>query len=489
VQVFDLDTLQLQPWIQLPPGHYGRSVAASNNATFVVAGDETIGFTAGAIDRLDLQSRCAVRLPSLGIWENNPPAESVLTAAKGLSSILLAEPNGNLKLYEAQHDNWVLSRKDFTELSGGYAASEPPGPPSASLPDTPTDIGAYVVGNKIFNPALVPIGTMDAATGNTMGFAFTEAQRGFRLTGNTASGPGVIQNMPALNVAPGALVRPVRVTEAPVLSSKEIPFTRTVDYLTGSGTVLNLTTSGFTVLAGNYDAPVAPPAIATVVNAADGAKPVAPGGLISIYGTNMAPTNMATSQMPLPTALSQSCLVVNGILAPLLFVSNTQINAQLPARVAGNATMTIHTPGGVSDNYNFSASPTAPSVFQSVAPSSSARLATVVRASNGELVTPTNPVHIDDTLVIYLTGLGATSPAVEDGMPAPSSPLATAMMQPLVSIGGKPLNVYWAGLVPGYVGLYQINVTVPFGVPQGLDMPLVIEQGGSSTSLPVRVVK
>ena len=113
----------------------------------------------------------------------------------------------------------------------------------------------------------------------------------------------------------------------------------------------------------------------------------------------------------------------------------------------------------------------------------------MVRASNGELVTPTNPVHTDDTLIIYLTGLGATYPVVEDGMPAPSSPLATATSQPVVSIGGKPLNVYWAGLVPGYVGLYQINATVPMGVPQGLDMPLVIEQSGGSTTLPVRVVK
>ena len=165
------------------------------------------------------------------------------------------------------------------------------------------------------------------------------------------------------------------------------------------------------------------------------------------------------------------------------------MNAQLPARSIGNAIMTIHTPGGVSDNYNFSVSTNAPSVFQSGAPGASSRLATVVRASNGELVTPTNPVHIDDTLVIYLTGLGATSPSVDDGMPAPSEPLATAIVQPVVSIGGKPLTVYWAGLVPGYVGLYQINATVPFGVPQGLEMPLVIEQGGSSTSLTVRVVK
>src|SRR5262249_12810532 len=134
----------------------------------------------------------------------------------------------------------------------------------------------------------------------------------------------------------------------------------------------------------------------------------------------MAPTNMATSQMPLPTALGQSCLVVNGALAPLMFVSPTQVNAQLPAKATGNATLTIHTPGGVSDNFTFNVSSNAPSVFQTGMTGSTARVATIVRADNGELVTPTNPLHTDDTAIIYLTGLGATSPSVDDGMPAPS---------------------------------------------------------------------
>ena len=476
VGVYDLETLQQQRSVQLWPGHFPRSIAQSNAGVFAVV--ENNAAPPGSVDRLDLQTGCAVQPPSLGIWENKLEAESVLTPTPGQSAILLVEPSGNIKLYDAQADSWVLSRKDFTSLSGAYAATDPV--------DSALDSGAFVVGNNILNRALFPIGTMDSSVGSTLGFAFAPVNS-LRVTGNNAAGPGVIQNLRSAQVVSSALTRPVRVTEAPILSSKEVPFTRTVAPLTSAGSIVVLTTSGFTVLSGNYDAPVAPPAIASVVNAADGAKPVAPGGLISIYGTNMAPTNMATSTMPLPTALAQSCLVVNGALAPLLFVSGSQVNAQLPARANGNATMTIHTPGGVSDNFNFSVSSTAPSVFQSG--SASSGLATIVRASNGELVTPTNPIHADDTVIIYLTGLGATSPSVDDGMPAPSSPLATASVPPTVSLGGRGLNVYWAGLVPGYVGLYQINATVPFGVPQGLDVPLVIEQGGSSTTLHVRVVK
>jgi uncharacterized protein (TIGR03437 family) len=510
LHAYDLDSLQPQIPIELPSGHFGRSPAQSNAEMFVVVennGDEITPVSPGRVDRIDLVTRCAVTPPSLGIWENTLPASSVLTPAPNQGSILLAEPNGNVKLYDAQAGSsgaWILARKDFPSLSGAYAAANPPGPPTASSPDNPTDTGTYVIGNNILNPALVPIGVMDPAVGNTVGFAFTgQEQRGYRVSGITASGPGVIQNMAGPRVAlpapgqtgPSANIRPVRFSEAPLLSTADEPFTRTVAALPSAvsngsnGSVVVLTTSGVTVLSGNYDAAVAPPLISSIVNAADGTKPVAPGGLITIYGANMASSNIATSQMPLPTSLGQACLVVNGILTPLLFVSSAQINAQLPARVGGSSILTIHTAGGISDNFNFSVSSTAPSVFQSGAAGPETHLATVIRADNGELVTPTNPIHTNDTIVIYLTGLGATSPAVEDGMAAPASPLASALLTPAVTLGGKALPVSYAGLVPGYVGVYQINASVPFGAPQGLDIPLVIDQGGNSTSLSVRVVK
>jgi uncharacterized protein (TIGR03437 family) len=84
--------------------------------------------------------------------------------------------------------------------------------------------------------------------------------------------------------------------------------------------------------------------------------------------------------------------------------------------------------------------------------------------------------------------LGRTSPPIDSGMPAPSDPLPSAVIVPAVSLGGTALNVIYAGLVPGSVGLYQINATVPAKVPVGLNVPLVVKQGGSSTTLNFRVV-
>ena len=113
----------------------------------------------------------------------------------------------------------------------------------------------------------------------------------------------------------------------------------------------------------------------------------------------------------------------------------------------------------------------------------------IVRADNGQLVTPTNPIHYGDTLVIYLTGMGTISPAVNAGLAAPMSPLSWVTDAPTLTLGGSPLTLLYAGLVPGYIsGLYQINATVPSGVTQGLSIPLVIHQGGGSTTLYVRVV-
>jgi uncharacterized protein (TIGR03437 family) len=170
-------------------------------------------------------------------------------------------------------------------------------------------------------------------------------------------------------------------------------------------------------------------------------------------------------------------------------VSSGQINGQLPFNVDGNAQMTLRTPGGISDNFNFSILPAAPSIFRTGAAGPETGLATITRSDNGEFITPTNPIHYNDSITIWATGLGRTNPPIDSGMAAPADPLPSAVIAPTVLLGGQALRVDYAGLVPGSVGLYQINATVPGGVPQGLEIPLVINQGGNSTTLTVRVVK
>jgi uncharacterized protein (TIGR03437 family) len=184
------------------------------------------------------------------------------------------------------------------------------------------------------------------------------------------------------------------------------------------------------------------------------------------------------------TALGESCLTVNGIAIPLELVSGAQITAQLPFNIDGNSQMVLRTPGGMSDNMNFTILTTAPSVFRAPAGGDTP---SVFRSANNALVSDSNPVQAGDELVIYATGLGRTSPAVATGAAAPSDPLAAAMIQPDVSLDGAPLIVDYAGLTPGGVGVYQINVRVPGSVNPGSNVPLTIQQGGSSTTVTLQV--
>jgi uncharacterized protein (TIGR03437 family) len=467
--VYDLDTFQQQVPIQFPSGHYPRQIAESGNALLALVRD-VAGDAPGAVDRINFLARRATEMPTLGIYKNSVNPGAVLAPAPNGASILLASPDGSVMLYDANADTFTVSRKDFTALSGAYAASS---------------YGTYIVGANLLNSSLVPQATLETASGQPSGFSFVD-QWGLRTTVPSVTSPGVIQH-----VTPGVSLsqNPTHMVEAPLIGTTNQPLMRTLAPLADRSAVISLSVSGFSVLPWNYDAAVAPPTISSVVNAADGTLPIAPGGLISVYGQQMSPVNMATQQIPLPTALGESCLTVNGIPVPMLFVSPNQINGQLPFNVDGSASMTLRTPGGISDNFYLSILPAAPSIFRSGTAGPDTGLATVVRADNNQLVTPTNPIHPNDAVVIYATGLGRTQPAVATGQPAPSDPLPYAIISPAVTLGGMNLNVFYAGLVPGEVGVYQINAIIPGGVPQGMDIPLVISQGGSSTSLNVRVVK
>jgi uncharacterized protein (TIGR03437 family) len=173
----------------------------------------------------------------------------------------------------------------------------------------------------------------------------------------------------------------------------------------------------------------------------------------------------------------------------MVFVSPTQINAQLPFQINGNTDVVLRTPGGTSDALRITILPAAPAVFRSGTAGPVTDIPTIVRASNNGLATASNPIHPDDRITIYLTGMGQTFPEVTPGAAAPSEPLSSAVLPVTVTIGGTSLFVDYAGLAPGMVGVYQINALVPFkGVPTGFDIPLTISQGGASTTIPVRIV-
>jgi uncharacterized protein (TIGR03437 family) len=370
----------------------------------------------------------------------------------------------------------------------------------------------------MLDASLVPKGKIVSGATTSSGFAFVN-QTGYYTSGKSPADPGTIEQV---NLATGNAIQPTAIVEAPVLGSSTstttttsqvlvctstgqgtstcVPqtianqitspsgFTRSVAPLPTQSSIIVLSTSGITVLPWTYAASVAPPQIAAVVSAADNKSSAAPGGLITLYGSNLSPTNQATSQIPVPTALANSCITVNGQPIPLIFVSPAQINAQMPFQAVGAETIVVHTPGGTSDNYNLTVQPTAPAVFLSGVAGPQTNLPTIIRLANGLLATDSNPIHPNDVLVIYVTGLGQTNPAGLTGYPAPGNPLANALTPATVTLGGMNVPVEYAGLAPGEVGVYQINVTVPGNIPTGLSLPLAINQGAGNVSVSMRVI-
>src|SRR5438552_11609521 len=98
----------------------------------------------------------------------------------------------------------------------------------------------------------------------------------------------------------------------------------------------------------------------------------------------------------------------------------------------------------------------------------SIRVSGITQHSDFTLVDPAHPAHAGDVIVIYLAGMGATNPAVASGQPSPSvEPLARVVVQPTVSVDGQNASIIYAGLTPGFAGLFQINFEVPVSVRSG----------------------
>ena len=497
--LYDLDTWQFQKYIVMPSGHYPRRIAVAGGS--ILAACRVAG-PIHTIDRMQLWG-LATEYPTLGIWVNDINVDTMLSASPSGSSILVAMADGRTMLYDSNTDNFVAARKDFDALSG----------PVVALSDD-----QLLVGDNVLDASLGQVGTLETANGMSSGFALVDGQ-GLRTLAPQEAGqsnPGVVERVD-LSALP-FMVRPTPMVEAPqvpnIITTVNPPvcdaifiglcqpstttttvsgfasvFDRTLAPLTNRSAILSLSTSGLVVLPWNYDVAVAAPLITSVVNAADRSTNVAPGGLIFVLGQNLSPVNAATSQVPLPTALANSCLTVNGELIPIIMVSPTQINGQLPVDVVGPGSMILHTPAGVSNTFVFPIQGGAPAPFLVDVPGWDGQLPTVVHAADGAFVTPSYPIHLDEWIVIYLTGLGKTLPEVASGDPGPTDPLAEVVLTPTVTLDGADLPVSFAGLTPGMVGVYQINAKVPFkGVQTGMSVKLTITQAGASTTLLVRVV-
>jgi uncharacterized protein (TIGR03437 family) len=218
-----------------------------------------------------------------------------------------------------------------------------------------------------------------------------------------------------------------------------------------------------------------------VVSSANYLPAVAPGGLVSIFGTNLA--SSASASLPLPAILGGSCVTLNNAPLPLLGATGSQINAQLPPTLAaGSYPLVVRSIAGqqASSAVNVRVSKYAPAVFVDAS-------GPAIFHKDSTRVDQDHPASRDEPLIIYATGLGTTTGGrVTAGAPAPASPLAvTGIVQ--VYFGNPLLKqaqliVDWSGLLPGYVGVYQINVRIPGAHVKGGALPVLLKIGGVSSA-------
>ena len=222
---------------------------------------------------------------------------------------------------------------------------------------------------------------------------------------------------------------------------------------------------------------------------------IAPGSLISIFGTALSTKLQEASSIPLSTSLGGVTVTFQSnsqtIRAPLLYVQpdnasksvSSQVNAQVPWEFVQGTTVNV-----IVNNGNATSAPAQLTVGQSQPGIFSASGRAIAVNANGTLAWPSSslpngqaaPAKIGSTIIVYATGLGPVDHPIKDGDNSIDT-LRRTISQPLVMIGGLSAQVPFSGLSPQFVGVNQLNVTIP-NVTPGDAVPIQIQMNGITTS-------
>ena len=221
----------------------------------------------------------------------------------------------------------------------------------------------------------------------------------------------------------------------------------------------------------------------TLVNAASNMTgAIAAGEIVVLYGSGIGPPQLAQgradAQGRYGTTLGSTRVLFNGIPAPVLYASATQVSAIVPYSLFGfSASVYIEDQGAKTDPITVPIALSAPALFTS---DSTGRGQAAAFNEDGSLNTPSRHAKAGSIIVLYATGEGQTSPAGVDGKLA-TVPLPQPLQSARITIDGKPAEVLYAGGAPGIVaGLMQINARVPINAQAG-NVPVVVTVGPVSS--------
>ncbi|HEY3840977.1 MAG TPA: BACON domain-containing carbohydrate-binding protein [Bryobacteraceae bacterium] len=217
---------------------------------------------------------------------------------------------------------------------------------------------------------------------------------------------------------------------------------------------------------------------------------IAPGELITIFGSALGPPNPVGLQLTpdgssVTTALGGTQVLFDGAAAPLTYVSDGQVNAIVPFALGGSVSTQVQvqvngTPSGAVTLFLTSSSP---AIFTTGGGSGQAAALNQDNSPNSS----SNPASVGSVLQVYMTGAGQTNPAATDGTLAGTTPWIP-LGAVTATVGGVPAVVQYAGSAYGLVaGVTQVNVVVPAGAPTGSAVPLVLQVGPNPSPAGVTV--
>ncbi len=420
--------------------------------------------------------------PSIfGTATSIPGPQTMVSTGDG-NYVLVLAGNGWAYLYSAAQDDFVSGRQLVPTPIRGYYGPVAAGPSGEY----------YLVNGQVLNNALTQVGGTTATTSRPVTAvaavdANTYAQFSMPVRSSATAAvtdAGIVQTLDAktgqVKASANALEGPLTVLSG---TGRANIMGRTMVIGPTGARAYVLTASGLSIVplapANTQNAPSVPGG--GLVNAASFTPGVAPDGLVSIFGTNLADTASA-SATPLPTILGGTCVTLNTTPLPLLATSAGQINAQIPPGTAATRqSLVVHSIANhvASGGVNVAVSHYAPAIFVD---SNGA----AIYHANGQRVDKNHPATRDEPLTIYATGLGATTGGrVNSGMPSPSSPLAVTGAVNLYfgdpSWSQAGIIVDWSGLAPGMIGVYQINCRIPGNHINGDGLPVTLKIGGVSS--------
>jgi uncharacterized protein (TIGR03437 family) len=207
----------------------------------------------------------------------------------------------------------------------------------------------------------------------------------------------------------------------------------------------------------------------------------APGTVIAIFGQDLAGATATFDRAPLPTQLAGVSVQVGDRWAPLYFVSPNQIVAMIPFETSGSSVaVTVVAEGRTSSAATMlTLGASAPRILES-----NGQGAIRNASQNFVLADAGNPAKAGDALAIYCIGLGKVQGNLASGLAASGEP---TLAQVQATIGGKPAQVLFAGLAPGFVGLFQVNALVPSGIPPGRAEVVLSTADGTSNRTSISV--